>query len=372
MIDRIKIKAIETMGKIGAVRKNRYLKADANYKYNLENWDDLFREHDQKNVADINVQRINNAYHAAISENFNRDLYYISNEWVPVYSKNMAVLISALNANSTSNLKRLLRNFFREKFANGLVGLPINMQRIINNPSKLSKTWYLLDAIYRMQLLTKIFPNLDLSSLDLGKGGNPYGINYNGVFVRANADYQFYIARRLQDILNKQNKGHTILEIGGGFGGTASYIHSLGKLNKMYIDLDLPETLVLATYYLMSLFPDAKFNLYGETFDPNADFTLYPAFMIENLPIKDIDLAFNTYSFGEMSSEAAQNYVDQIERVQIPKFFHINHTRNSKTSSDDLLFKEYKLSYKSKSLWNLGRSTTADEYEFLYEFAEKR
>lgn len=372
MIDRIKIKAIETIGKVGAVRKNQYLKADVNYQHNWENWDDLFTEHDQKNVDEINVQRINDAYHAAISENFNRDLYYISNEWVPVYKKNMELLISALNSESISNLTSLLSNFFREKFANGLVGLPINMQRIINKPSKLNKKWYLFDAIYRMQLLTKLFPDLELSSLDLGRSGNPYGINYNGVFVRSNADYQFYIARRLQDIFNEQDMGHTILEIGGGFGGTASYIYSLGKLNKMYIDIDLPETLVLATYYLMSLFPDAKFNLYGEEFDPNADFTMYPAFMIENLPIEGIDLAFNTYSFGEMSSEAAQNYVDQIERMKIPKFFHINHTKNSKTSSDALEFQKYKLSYKSKSLWNLGRSITADEYEFLYEFAAER
>ncbi|MFL2945986.1 MAG: putative sugar O-methyltransferase [Parvibaculales bacterium] len=371
MIDRLKIKLIETVGRVGAVRRNNYLKSDINYQYNLDNWDRLFEQRQGALLSDEKVLRIKCAYKEAISSNFNRDLYYISNEWIPVYRKNMSQLISALKGDDVPYLGKCLGNFFREKFANGLVGLPINMQRILNRPTKLNKNWYLQDAIYRIQLLKELYPKIDLEALNLGYCGNPYGVIYDGIFVRTNADYQFYIAKRLEELLLEE-AAPIVLEIGGGFGGTASFLSSIVNKIKMYIDLDLPETISISTYYLMSLFPDAKFNLYGEDFDPDADFTLYPAFMIERLPLDKIDIAFNSYSFGEMSADAAQNYVDHIGRIKVRKFYHINHTRNSKTSADEIKYSNYQLVDRSQSLWNLGRSKTADEHEYLYVYDETK
>lgn len=370
IIDRVRIKYLETRGKAGALFRNRRLKRTQAFKTNLSGWDKLFETRVDSNISLENVERIRKAYRSAISEKFNRDLYYVSNEWVPVYKKNMSVLIKAIEESSTAELRGLFDNFFREKFSNGLVGLPINMQKIFKHASTINKNWYLIDALYRYELLKKKVPNLDLRELSVGNYGNPFGVFIDEVFLRVNADYQFYFAKRIKEMLGGASYP-VVLEIGGGFGGTALFLKRQIANAGMYINLDLPETLMLSSYYLMSNFPTARFNLYGEEYDSDADFTLYPAFTIEDFPKITPQLALNSYSFGEMSSLAAQNYINRIAEMRVGLFYHINHTTNSKTGAENLKFPGYELIRKERSLWNLGRSSTADEYEYLYRINVK-
>ena len=66
----------------------------------------------------------------------------------------------------------------------------------------------------------------------------------------------------IQDIATIKNNSK-ILEIGGGYGKLAYYLLK-NISNYTYIDLDIPETLTLASYFLSKSFPNKKNLFYGE------------------------------------------------------------------------------------------------------------
>ena len=59
----------------------------------------------------------------------------------------------------------------------------------------------------------------------------------------------------------KKNK---IIELGGGYGKLAYYLLK-NISNYTYIDLDIPETLTLASFFLSKSFPNKKNLFYGES-----------------------------------------------------------------------------------------------------------
>lgn len=185
------------------------------------------------------------------------------------------------------------------------------------------------------------------------------------------ADYQFYYADKISKII-KKCKSRRVIEIGGGYGGMAYYLMKTGKVDQ-YIDIDLPETLALATFYLMSAYPNENFLLYGEGgIDSNSDnvkFVMLPSFEIEKIKKTEIGLAFNSYSFAEMSKEASVNYIQHIGMLRPEHILHVNHTSNSTTKSDEFHIERfgYTLNSRMESLWNFGRSSTADEFEYHYK-----
>ncbi|MDA8998150.1 hypothetical protein N9J59_03700, partial [Gammaproteobacteria bacterium] len=182
-----------------------------------------------------------------MSKEFDKDLYYISNEWIPLYRENMSDLIDGVCNRDPSDFRVLLQNFFREDFSNGLVGLPMRNQKIFQNPSVLNKHWYLNDAFYRIEHLRQKIPNVDLKDLGVSNSGNPFGVFIDDVFVRVNSDYQYYFSNKICKTLEGVHNP-VVLEIGGGFGGTALFLKRQLNSMRMYVNLDLPETLMVATY----------------------------------------------------------------------------------------------------------------------------
>ena len=105
-----------------------------------------------------------------------------------------------------------------------------------------------------------------------------------------------------------------VLEIGGGWGGFAYQYKTLYP-NTKYVIIDLPQTLLFSSTYLLSLFPDASFQ-----FASNAeelaevaskdlpDFTFIPHYLTEDIGQLNIDLAINMVSFQEMTTEQVSQY----------------------------------------------------------------
>lgn len=84
-MSRVKIKIIETWGKYGAIIKNLNLVKSKNFQENMKNWDSCFKNRtSENNISKKNIERIVAAYHTAINDMTNKDLYYVSNEWVPI------------------------------------------------------------------------------------------------------------------------------------------------------------------------------------------------------------------------------------------------------------------------------------------------
>ena len=157
--------------------------------------------------------------------------------------------------------------------------------------------------------------------------GNLAGAYVGGILVTVDSFFSEIYGSLLAGIL-KPVERPVIAELGGGCGRLAYYLLRDNE-SFTYLDLDLPETLCLAAYSLMLAFPSKRVLLFGEEeYSPELhekyDFIFMPSWEIEKL--KSVDLFVNECSLGEMTPEAATNYVHHIAR-STRYFFHMNHDR---------------------------------------------
>lgn len=372
-MSRIKIKLNEIIGKYTSLVANNNLAKCEDYADNELNFSRCFSQRLVKSLEDDKIERICKAYNLAISDNYDRDMYYISDEWIPVYEKYMGEIISALKEKQIFQIKDNYDNFYRRNCSAGLVGLPTNMKRFYEGDvGWIDKRWYLNDSFYRLNYLKNKIEGLNLKSLGETTYGNPYGVMIDGQFIRNGADYQYFYAEKIKQLCTQSEfQKKRVVEIGGGYGGVASFLMKSPVIDQ-YIDYDLPENLALATYVLMTIYPAEEFVLYGEEGSSTPGFNgkrfvMMPAHSIENLQVRDISVGFNSFSFSEMSFKTAKNYIDLLSQAGVNYLYHVNHVRNSRTSADQLLpGNGYVLDERIAANWNLGRSTTCDEFEFLY------
>lgn len=375
-MSRLKIKINEILGKYLSLLTNRNLASLQDYKKNLVSFHECFAERPINTLSDSVIERICKAYKLAVDQQIDRDLYSISDEWVPIYQKYMEQIINALQSCNKTKIRDSYDNFYRRSCSAGLVGLPTNMARFFNkNESNIDRRWFLNDSIYRINYLKSKLSNIDLERLASGTFGNPYGIYLDKYFIRNGSDYQYFYASKIKELCKKSDyEIKKVVEIGGGYGGVASYLLREDIISQ-YINYDLPENLALATYTLMTVFPEMDFLLYGEEGSDDASFkdrriVMLPAHEVSNLKIRNLSVAFNSFSFSEMSYSAAKNYIDTLSKLEISYIYHVNHVRNSRTSADDLTPTGYHLKERVPANWNLGRSLTCDEFEFLFSLAE--
>ncbi len=96
-----------------------------------------------------------------------------------------------------------------------------------------------------------------------------------------------------------------------------------------YADFDVPESLALASYYLLKSFPQLKFLLYGEEeFSERSltkfDVVLMPPFELDKLQAKGVDLTFSSHTLLSLSSQAIVEYMDEIARATRGFFLHVS------------------------------------------------
>jgi putative sugar O-methyltransferase len=175
----------------------------------------------------------------------------------------------------------------------------------------------------------KSFPETPLMDLDAPRIGNPWGYNFCGmVLIEPVFEYYFhadYVKKLLCEI-----DSPVVLEIGGGFGGLAYHLLRRGGGIK-YIGLDLPENLLLQSYYLGCAFQNARVLTYSMNFSRldrttinNYDIILLPNFALPNIDSSLVDLIINIRSLSEMPTETIQEYFGQIDRIGRLFFFHEN------------------------------------------------
>jgi putative sugar O-methyltransferase len=258
--------------------------------------------------------------------------YQVGYMWLPIYEGFMKEIMAALSSGDEAAVARIYGNFFREPCSLGLHGMPVDMFKdyFSGNITEENQGKYIADLMHRFTIwLTSIGKSMPITALNAPDVGNPYGCFIDGNFYRAGCDYQHYYATMISRLV--QGKGHKFtLEIGGGFGGLA-YFMVRDNPDMTYIDLDLPENMALAAFFLLSGCPDKKIGLFGEVDLKSDDLSSYDALVLPNFAIQDfkdnsIDLVFNSYSLSEMPMTTVANYMGHFNRISKKFIYHINHT----------------------------------------------
>ena len=254
--------------------------------------------------------------------------YLPSHEWKRILEAEWSRYHDALLNKDVKTLAPFLRNFLRNEGASGFWG----GTKMFDNFLQLRE----LDALQREGMMLRqfdawrsIFPDVPVAELDAPRIGNPWGYNFSGmVLLEPVFEYHFqadYFRKLLRDI-----DVPIVLEIGGGFGALACHLlRREGPIK--YIGLDLPENLLLQSYYLGCAFPEARILAYDRNFSRldrsiinNHDIMLLPNFALPDIESSVADLVINVRSLSEMASETIEEYFLQIDRIGRLFFFHEN------------------------------------------------
>jgi putative sugar O-methyltransferase len=301
--------------------------------------------------------------------------YQVSNEWLPIYDELLREVVEILRSGNRHKLRVIYRNFMRDRCSTGLHGLPLDMHKeyFDSKITRRNQKRFLIDAYHRYALWKSLLGNThSIRDLIAPCIGNPYGSYFDGIFIRAGADYLHYYATAIARLI-RRNDHRTVVELGGGYGGMAYYL-CRDNQKMTYIDFDLPENVALASYYLLCAFPEKRTLLYGEAkLTPSAiaayDIIVMPGFEIAKVQDRSVDMIFNSYSLAEMSQATILAYIEEFTRIARGYFLHVNHNKRSEVVADDFGIDpaQFNLLYKVPALWNAGRDAAMDEYEYLYK-----
>jgi hypothetical protein len=270
---------------------------------------------------------------------FAPETYKATEWWQEVRQRSLGPVTQALLTRDIGALRRMYRNFFRDSCSSGLLGAPYGMSKAYfgGKIKDVHCRFYLSHVLYRLDYW-KTLTNGRFESRDLaGPGiGNPFGVLINGTHIRVGSEYAHYCAHRVDSLLDSE--AVTVAEVGGGFGGMAYYLLR-DRPRVTYLDFDIPESIALASYYLIKAFPELTFLLYGEKeltkgAIAQADVMLMPVFELETMPAESVDITFSSHAMSDISSGAMVEYLNDIDRMTQSCFLYIGNSRASESISD--------------------------------------
>jgi putative sugar O-methyltransferase len=354
---------------------------DNNDNFQLNNLEKYFQDQPSNFVDRKKLKQISEYYkNSKEIQNQKNNIYQIGSEWMPIYEKYMSEIQDILIKGNLDDLSKKYNNFFREKFSTGLHGDSgyerFKKRYLSKKISFIDKNLYVKKCLNSFKNWKKLIDekkiDVNLDDLIVPSIGNAYNFEFNGRLINPNYFISNYYANYSSKLVNqKSNKRKIIFELGGGYGAYAYFLNK--KNDYCYIGCDLPENLSLTAFFLKSLLPNKNIKLITDLKKEKVDFNKFDIVLIsnydiENLPNNIIDLTFNSYSLGEMHTEAVYNYIEHICRITNGTILHINHTLYSKVSADDfnIDLKKFKLISKEPVIWNRYINKFSDEFEYLY------
>lgn len=354
------------MRRVVRLGKRRFA-SDPRYRLNLVENGFACDEPDQAGDGKL-LLRICAAYNAAIKkEQPVADTFEASSWWQLVRRANLGPVMRALADCDIDSLRVLYRNFFRNCAGAGLTGLPFSFMK-----GRAHKHLVLMDALHRLDTWKdRTKGQYDIGALNSPAIGNPFGLRMDQAFVRTGSEDQHFYAQKIIHLLSSAGSP-VVAEIGGGFGGMAYYlIRDCPAVT--YIDFDVPETVALASYYLLKAFPHLKATLYGEAeLDKNtlldSDIVLMPCFMLPRLPDRSVDVVFNSHVLSDLSTAAVHQYLSDMVRTTRGHILHLNRRKGCQVVSEYLTdhAPEFRMAEHGRVTWNSARSTRNEEFECLY------
>jgi hypothetical protein len=292
------------------------------------------------------IERIKKSYDAEMADYKNAPSEYIrSNIW------NLA-------QDYMTDIDKKLNNFGSDTISTGI-------SLVKNEPSleKMEKDFQLWYQLTKLPFSVLNYPQewgLKGEEIDIEKSGS--------FFVLPSSMRMSYYAKRVSDLVSG-----SVVEIGGGFGGLAFHLFRDLGFKASYINFDIPPANLVSKFFLMNVFPEKKFLLYGEN-KAEYDIAIMPHYAIRSCPPKSCDMVFNAHSLAEMGTEQMNEYMSQIDRISKKYFLHFNHDCQAfdKTRPRGELMDLNSLrppGWKKVGKWleTLSESEDINYFEYLYE-----
>lgn len=196
-----------------------------------------------------------------------------------------------------------------------------------------------IDLILEYHRYSKVINKELLASVSESSAGGSACVYYRGQYLSEKLLFHTLI---MHDILGhvdfEEQKRNVIVDIGSGYGGLdcllAHYIP-----NSCFVLVDLPETLLLTSYFIAYNFPNKRVALLSDIADCldafedlvlEYDFIIVPPVVVEKIPADFIDLVMNSASLGFMEKEYVNYYLEHIYRILRPlgHFYSLNKEYN--------------------------------------------
>jgi putative sugar O-methyltransferase len=322
-----------------AAHGERRFRGDA--RYDLQNVTKGFISRTDETGDDTGLlERICTAYIKAVKEQqLAPDAYKATDWWQQVRQRSLGPVTRALLTRDIPALRKMYRNFFRDPCSSGLLGAPYGMSKAYfgGEIKDVYRRFYLSHVLYRFDYWkAQTDGRFELRDL-AGPGiGNPFGVLIDGTHISVGSEYAHYCAHRVDSLLDSDTTA--VAEVGGGFGGMAYYLLR-DRPGVTYLDFDIPESIALASYYLLKAFPQLTFLLYGEEDLTNesiarADVVLMPVFELATMPAESVDVTFSSHAMSDISSEALVEYLNNIDRMTRGCLLYIGNSRASESMLD--------------------------------------
>jgi putative sugar O-methyltransferase len=251
--------------------------------------------------------------------------YQVGINWKSFLKSSRPDFYTVINNDDLPGLSDLLANFFRNDLSSGIFGGQAGFEDYLNNEDMVS-------AIrHHFLIWSYSIGSAPVHELASPHVGNPFGHFVNGHIVHPNTFLNHYRGHYAKKLIGEINRP-VIAEIGGGYGGFGYFAVKLNP-GSCYINFDLPENLMIASYFMSLCFPELKVYLYSgdediEELISNYDIIMMPHFSLSELPDSSVDLFLNTISLSEMSYSTIVEYFKHIQRATRRFFYHENMITN--------------------------------------------
>ena len=278
--------------------------------------------------------------------------------------------------------KKIIEKFFKVDFPIDI----FNASSPLTNKNKIEKYFAILNLIANYHNLYNHIRSDILISFSESKLFEADSIIYRNQYLNERAlRCAYYLSQIKQHSELSYNQKFIFLDLGGGYGLLTRYLLSY-FYNSKGILIELPETCILASYYLKKNFPKKKikilsnlnknFTINQKSFE-DTDIFILPTWSISKLSDNLIDLVVNTASLGELSKEYGEYYLRNINRIAKRYFYSHNRVsaknsiwgdiKNAKLTEEKKGYGHY--NYNFEGLWNINlyNSSPGWHLEFLGE-----
>lgn len=182
-----------------------------------------------------------------------------------------------------------------------------------------------IDLILEYHRSAKKVDKMLLASVSESVAGNNQCVQYRGKRVSEKSLFHTVVVNDLIKTVpfSTKKEKSVLLDIGCGYGALSRMLRYYTP-HSCHILLDLPETLIMTSYFIKYNFPDAKIGLLEDFVDHLKDFNalvqrydviIIPPSVLTKINEHSVDLVINTASMGFMQKEYLEFYLSQIHRV---------------------------------------------------------